>query len=134
VKPDGTAYPVATGWLRTAYPGIDTSKTLYERTDEAGNGDEVVDPYADFSTEDLALPGTTRQYHVEILPIGNQFAKGDRIRLYVLGTPIDMQPSPPGVNVLSIGGGIASARLIFPSYDPADPGASGPAFAQALGG
>lgn len=133
VKPDGTAYPVATGWLRTAYPGIEANRTLFERTDEAGNGEEVVDPYADFSSQDQALPGTTREYHVEILPIGNQFAKGDRIRLYILGTPMDMQPSPPGVNLLSIGGGITSARLILPTYDPAAPGRSGPAFIQALG-
>ncbi len=133
VKPDGTAYPVATGWLRTTYPGIEDSKTLFEPTDETRNGKEVVDPYTDFSSQTMTTPGTTREYHVEVLPIGNQFAKGDRIRLYVLGTPLDMQPSPPGTNVLSIGGGIASARLILPAFDPADPGASGAAFLQALG-
>jgi putative CocE/NonD family hydrolase len=115
VWPDGTAYPVATGWLRTDYPNVDLSdypntnqpKTLVEKG-------EIVDPYNDFTSQDPALPGTRREYHVEVLPIGNHFAVGHRIRLYILGTPGDMQGSPPGLDTLSLGG-VTLSHLVFPT-------------------
>jgi hypothetical protein len=100
---------VATGWLRTTYPHLDLSRSLL---DPAG---EVIDPYTDFSALTPPLPGTMQEYHVEVLPIGNHFAAGHRIRLYVLGTPIDMQGAPPGVDTLSIGG-LTLSRLILPTY------------------
>ena len=109
VWPDGTAYPVATGWLRTSYPNLDRAKSL---VDAAG---DVVDPYTLFGSQDPAAPGTMREYHVEVLPIGDHFAAGHRIRLYILGTPLDMEPPPPGVNVVSTGGPTLS-RLVFPTY------------------
>ena len=109
VWPDGTAYPVATGWLRTEYPGVDMARSV---VDQAG---DVIDPYNDFSTQDPALPGTVRQYHLEVLPIGNHFAAGHRIRLYLLGTPLDMQPPPPGLDTISTGG-LTLSRLVFPTY------------------
>ena len=109
VWPDGTAYPVATGWLRTEYPGVDMARSV---VDPAG---DVIDPYNDFSTQDPALPGTVRQYHLEVLPIGNHFAAGHRIRLYLLGTPLDMQPPPPGLDTISTGG-LTLSRLVFPTY------------------
>jgi predicted acyl esterase len=109
VWPDGTAYPVATGWLRTLYPGVDRSRSLVDR---AG---DVVDPYNDFSAQDPALPGAVREYHLEVLPVGNQFAAGHRIRLYVLGSPLDMEPPPPGLDTLSTGG-LTLSRLVFPTY------------------
>jgi len=62
VWPDGTAYPVTTGWLRTLYPDVDPAQSM---TDPAG---EIVDPYNEFGSFDPALPGTTREYHIEILP------------------------------------------------------------------
>jgi predicted acyl esterase len=108
VWPDGTAYPVATGWLRTLYPGYDPARSI---VDPAG---DVVDPYTDFSAQDPALPGAVRQYHLEVLPIGNHFAAGHRIRLYILGTPGDMQWAPPGLDTLTIGGA-AAARLTLPT-------------------
>ena len=108
VWPDGTAYPVATGWLRTLYPDVDPAQSM---TDPAG---EIVDPYNEFGSFDPALPGTTREYQVEILPIGNHFAAGHRIRLYILGTPGDMQGSPPGVDTVSMGG-MTLSHLIFPT-------------------
>ena len=108
VWPDGTAYPVATGWLRTSYPNIDPARSL---VDAAG---DVVDPYNVLSSPDPATPGTLRQYHLEVLPVGNHFAAGHRIRLYVLGTPLDMQPPASGLNTLSTGG-TTTARLVFPS-------------------
>ena len=52
VWPDGTAYPVATGELRTSYPNIVRPSSLVD-----SEGD-VVDPYNDFSTQDPASPGT----------------------------------------------------------------------------
>ncbi|MHB8681220.1 MAG: CocE/NonD family hydrolase [Acidimicrobiales bacterium] len=109
VWPDGTAYPVATGWLRTSYPGVDLSQSTL---DPAG---EVVDPYNDFSATNDAPLGATREYHVEVLPIGDHFAAGHRIRLYVLGTPFDMEGAPPGLDTLSIGGATLS-RIVFPTY------------------
>jgi putative CocE/NonD family hydrolase len=111
VKPDGTAYPVATGQLRTSYPGIIKPFTLF-----AAQGD-IVDPYTNFSSQDPPAIGESREYHVEILPIGNRFAAGDRIRLYLVGTPLDQLPSPPGLNTLFLGG-VTGSRLIFPTVGP----------------
>lgn len=112
VGPDGTAHPVATGELRTAYPNIVTSRST---VDSSGN---VVDPYNDFSAQSPAFPLATREYHMEIPPIGNQFGPGHRIRLYVLGTPFDQLPSLPGVNSVTVGG-ITGSRLLLPTAGPA---------------
>jgi predicted acyl esterase len=108
VSPDGSAEPVAQGQLRTAYPYIDRSRSLKDR-----RGD-IVEPYTDFSGLTPALPETTRRYHIEILPIGNHFAAGDRLRLYVVGTSMAMEGAPPGANTLSIGGATPS-KLLFPT-------------------
>jgi hypothetical protein len=108
VWPDGTAYTVATGQLRTSYPNIIKPSSLVD-----SEGD-VVDPYNDFSTQDPASPGATREYQVEILPIGNHFAAGHRIRLYLVGTPFDQLPSAPGLNTVSLGG-VTASRLILPT-------------------
>ena len=56
-----------------------------------------------------------REYHLEVLPIGNRFAARHRIRLYVLGTPLDMEPPPPAVDTLATGG-LMRSRLVFPTY------------------
>ncbi len=108
VKPNGTAYPVATGQLRTSFPDIIKPFTLFD-----AQGD-IVDPFTNYSTQDPPAIGLSRENHVEILPIGNRFAAGDRIRLYLVGTPIDQLPSPPGLNTLFLGG-ITASRLIFPT-------------------
>ncbi|HVV74557.1 MAG TPA: CocE/NonD family hydrolase [Mycobacteriales bacterium] len=110
VRPDGTAFPVATGALRTSYPLVDRSKSVI---DEHGR---VVDPYNRFGAPNHAAPGTVRRYQVELLPIGNQFAAGDRIRLYVLGTPVDQLASPPGLNTVHVGGA-APSRLLLPTVE-----------------
>jgi predicted acyl esterase len=39
---------------------------------------------------------TTGTYEVELMPSGNVFSPGDRIRLYILGTPLEQLPSLPG--------------------------------------
>lgn len=108
VWPDGVAYPVATGALRTAYPGVDRSRSLLD-----AHGD-VVEPWNVYSSQNLAAPGTTREYHVEILPMGNTFGVGHAIRLYLVGTPGDQMGAPPGANLVSIGGATPS-RLLLPS-------------------
>ena len=109
VAPDGTAYPVATGALRTSFPNILPSCSL---SDPKG---EVVDPCNDFSKMSVALPGTARTYQVEILPSGNVFSAGSRIRLYILGTPLDQVPSLLGLNTVSLGGaGGSASRLLLP--------------------
>jgi putative CocE/NonD family hydrolase len=111
VWPNGTAYPVATGQWRTAYPTVITPFSLFDP-----QGD-LVDPFTDFSGQRPAPVGATREYHVEILPIGNQFAAGHRIRVYLVGTPVDQLPSLPDVNTVTLGG-ITASRLIFPSVGP----------------
>ncbi len=123
VWPDGTAYPVASGWLRTQYPGLDTARSLVE-TGSAGVAD-VVDPYNEFSWQDDAAAGTTRQYHLEVLPIGNRFAAGHRIRLYILGTPGDMQGAPPALDAVSMGG-LTLSRLVLPTLGTSLGAAFGP--------
>lgn len=115
VWPDGTAYPIATGALRTTYPTVDRSRSLVDQ-----HGD-VVDPYNVYTQADPALPGQQRRYQVELLPTGNQFAAGSRIRVYVLGTPVDQAGAPPGVNTVSLGGATPSG-LLLPTVG------SGPAF------
>jgi hypothetical protein len=107
VAPDGTAYPVATGALRTSFPNVLPSCSL---SDAQG---EVVDPCNDFSQMSNGLPGTARSYQVELLPMGNVFAAGSRIRLYILGTPLDQLPSLPGLNTVTLGGASGS-RLLLP--------------------
>jgi predicted acyl esterase len=107
VWPDGTAYPIGTGALRTSFPKVDSSRSLVE------NG-RIVDPYNDYSTQSDALPGQKREYQVEIMPMGNVFAAGSRIRVYVLGTPVDQLASPPGVNAVSLGG-LTPSQLLLPS-------------------
>jgi putative CocE/NonD family hydrolase len=107
VAPDGTAYPVATGALRTSFPNVLPSCSL---SDAQG---EVVDPCNDFSKMSNASPGTTRTYQVELLPMGNVFSAGSRIRLYILGTPLDQIPSLPGLNTVTLGGASGS-RLLLP--------------------
>ena len=112
VWPDGTAHPVATGQLRTAFPRVDRARSL---TDPRTR--DIVEPYTDFATEVPAPVGVTREYHLEILPMGNHFAAGHRLRLYVVGTSLAMNGSPPGVNSLSIGG-VTTSRLLLPSLQP----------------
>jgi uncharacterized protein len=107
VAPDGTAYPVATGALRTSFPDLVGSCSL---TDPEG---DVVDPCNDYSQTSDARPGTTRTYQVELLPMGNVFSAGSRIRLYILGTPLDQLPSLPGLNAITLGGATGS-RLLLP--------------------
>jgi hypothetical protein len=107
VAPDGTAYPVATGALRTSFPNILASCSL---RDAQG---QVVDPCNDYTAMSSAAPGTARTYQVELLPTGNVFSAGSRIRLYILGTPLDQVPSLPGVNTVSLGG-TGGSQLLLP--------------------
>jgi hypothetical protein len=104
---DGTAYPVATGALRTSFPNILPSCSL---RDAQG---QVVDPCNDYTAMSSAAPGTARTYQVELLPTGNVFSAGSRIRLYILGTPLDQIPSLPGVNTVSLGG-TGGSQLLLP--------------------
>jgi uncharacterized protein len=107
VAPDGTANAVATGQLRTSYPRVERARSLVE-------GGDIVEPYADFSAPTPAPPGTLREYHLEILPVGNHFAAGHRLRLYVVGTSGAQQGAPAAVDSLSIGGPTPS-RLVLPT-------------------
>ncbi|MDP9140750.1 MAG: CocE/NonD family hydrolase [Pseudomonadota bacterium] len=118
VWPDGQAYAVGVGRLRTTYPGIDPERSVYN------NDGEIVQPYGIYSENDLALAGQQREYNVEFWPIGNRFETGHRMRLYLLGASLFML-SVPGVNAVSIGGDTPSA-LMLPVIPGSDlPGAIG---------
>jgi hypothetical protein len=114
VSPGGTAHPVATGQLRTRYPRVLRSRSLIDPRTGA-----VVQPYADFTTPDPAQPGARRAYRIEINPIGNHFAAGHRLRLYIVGTSAAQAGLDPrvgvthGLNSISIGGATPS-RLLLP--------------------
>ncbi|MES2490887.1 MAG: CocE/NonD family hydrolase [Pseudomonadota bacterium] len=112
VWPDGNAYAVGVGRLRTGFPNIDRDRSVID-----ANG-EVVQPYGDYSAVMPALPGQGREYHVEFWPVGNHFAAGHRLRLYLLGTSLFMLPAP-GVNLVSIGGATPS-RLLLPVLPDSD--------------
>jgi predicted acyl esterase len=107
VWPDGRAFPIGQGRLRTSYPDIDRSRSLIDA------GGEVVQPYGVYSAKQLATPGRTREYHVEFWPLGNHFAAGHRLRLYLVGTAATMLPTLPSINTVSLGGDTRS-RLLIP--------------------
>ncbi|HWY24010.1 MAG TPA: CocE/NonD family hydrolase C-terminal non-catalytic domain-containing protein, partial [Nevskia sp.] len=112
VWPDGTAYPIAAGRLRTSFPNVVAARSV---TDANG---QMVQPYGDYSANDPALPGAVREYHLEFWPIGNVFPAGHRLRLYLVGTSDFMLPQV-GVNLVSIGGATPS-RLLLPVLPGSD--------------
>lgn len=107
VSPDGSAHPVATGRLRTAYPDVDADKSLHD-----GKGN-VVQPYGVYASKDDATPTVQRRYSVEFWPIGNRFKKGDRLRLDIVGVSAYHLPSVPSLNSVTVGGPDGS-RLLLP--------------------
>lgn len=107
VHPNGDAYPLAQGRLRTSFPDIVASKSV---KDSAGN---VVQPHADFSQKQYPLPLLARKYQVEFWPIGNRFQAGHRLRLYIMGTSPLMLPPAPGMNTVWTGTQMPS-RLLLP--------------------
>jgi len=106
VWPDGTAHAVGIGRLRTSYPNVIAERS---RIDDGG---EIVEPYPDHSAKTPAMPAAMREYHVEFWPVGNRFKAGHRVRLYLVGPPMYMLPSPD-LNLVSIGGNTPS-RLLLP--------------------
>jgi predicted acyl esterase len=128
VAPDGTAHPVATGRLRTAYPGVDLSRSLVDDTGA------IVQPYGRYDQPDPAPIGQERRYHVELWPIGNRFQSGHRLRLHIVGASAFHQPSLPALNTIRLGGGDGS-RLLLPLLPGSDIGsaATTPAVAASPG-
>jgi uncharacterized protein len=112
VAPNGIANAVGVGRLRSGFPNIILSRSLIDAQGQ------VVQPYGDYSALDPAVPGSTRELHVEFWPIGNHFAAGHRLRLYLVGTSAYMLPAI-GLNLVSIGGGTAS-RLLLPVLPGSD--------------
>ncbi|MGH7804416.1 MAG: CocE/NonD family hydrolase C-terminal non-catalytic domain-containing protein, partial [Candidatus Binatia bacterium] len=112
VWPDGSPHPVGIGRLRTSFPYVVPERSLVD-----GNG-EIVQPYADHAAKTYAMPAETREYHVELWPIGNRFQAGHRLRLYLLGPPNYVLPAP-SVNLVSIGGNTPS-RLLLPVLPGSD--------------
>jgi putative CocE/NonD family hydrolase len=114
VHPDGSAHPVATGRLRSTYPLVDEARSLKD----PGTGD-IVQPYARFDRKTPTMPGTERQYRVELWPIGNRFRAGHRLRLHVLGVSGYHQTAGGGVNVVRVGGS-GGSRLLLPVLPGSD--------------
>jgi len=132
VWPDGSSHPVAAGRLLSAYPKVIATKSLYD-----GQGD-LVQPYGDYSAKSDDTPAVERSYQIEFWPIGNDFRRGHRIRLVILGASAASMPSVPAVNSVRLGGPDAS-RLLLPmlpapnSSQPHCPLASGRIQGQSLG-
>jgi putative CocE/NonD family hydrolase len=125
VAPDGTAHPVATGRLRTAYPGVDLSRSLVDDTGA------IVQPYGRYDQPDPAPIGQERRYHVELWPIGNRFQAGHRLRLHIVGASAYHQPSLPALNTIRLGGDNGS-RLLLPLLPGSDIGSAATAPALAV--
>jgi putative CocE/NonD family hydrolase len=106
VAPDGTAHPVATGRLLTAYPRVNRAKSLRR-------GGEIVQPYNVLREKTPATPGEERLYRVELWPVGNRFAAGHRVRVQVVGASGASAPGVPALNTVSVGAG-AGSRLLLP--------------------
>jgi predicted acyl esterase len=114
VSPDGVAHPVASGRLLSSFPKVDRKRSL--RRDG-----EIVQPYGEFDAKDPAAPGTERRYRVELWPVGNRFAAGDRLRLTLLSASGASQAGIPAVNTVTVGAGSGS-RLLFPVLPGSDIG------------
>jgi hypothetical protein len=112
VWPDGSAHPMATGRLRSSYPGVDEAASLI---DPSGS---IVQPYGRYDDPDPAAIGEERRYHVELWPIGNQFDAGHRLRLHVIGISGASQPSVPAVNTIRLGP--EGSRLLLPLLPGSD--------------
>ncbi|WP_354697961.1 Cocaine esterase [Paraconexibacter sp. AEG42_29] len=125
VFPDGRAFAVGVGRLRTTFPDIDRSRSLI---DAAG---EVVQPYGVYDRKQPATPGQTREYHVEFWPVGNRFAAGHRIRVYLTGISGYMLPGTPAINTVALGGSTPSRFLLPVLPDSAAKGAGDAALAAA---
>lgn len=97
VWPDGRVFSVAQGRLRTSFPSVDRSKSMFDTRGE------MVQPYAIHTTKNYAPTGTTRRYNVEFWPVGNRFKAGHRLRLYITGTSPLMLAPPAGTNSVSTG-------------------------------
>lgn len=107
VAPDGSAHPVATGRLRSAYPDIDPERSL---RDDLGR---IVQPYGRYDVRRSAAAGEERRYLVELWPIGNRFRAGHRLRLHIVGASAFHTPSLPAINTVHVGGPDGS-RLLLP--------------------
>ncbi|HWV27541.1 MAG TPA: CocE/NonD family hydrolase C-terminal non-catalytic domain-containing protein, partial [Aeromicrobium sp.] len=106
VAPDGTANPMTTARLNTAFPHIVESKSLYR-------DGKLVQPYGDFSKTTLAALGRVRTYHVEMWPVANRFKAGHRIQVTLVGQSIQAPLGLPSLNSVVLGGAQASS-LTFP--------------------
>jgi predicted acyl esterase len=114
VFPDGSAHPVATGRLSTAYPTVNRRRSLRRRG-------EIVQPYGAYGRRSPAPPGSERRYRIELWPIGNRFRAGHRIRLDIVGASAFSMPGRPGLNTVRVGEGSGS-RLLLPVLSGSDLG------------
>lgn len=99
VWPDGSAHPLTVGRLSTDYPGVDTSRSLFDPTTH-----RLVQPYGIYDQQSPPAIGQSRLYHVEFWPIGNRFEAGHRLRLDLTGVSAASTPGVPGLNTVQVGG------------------------------
>lgn len=112
VWPDGSTHPMTVGRLNTAFPGVVKEKSLY-------SDGLLVQPYGDYSSPQLALPGVARDYHVELWPLANRFKAGHRIQVSLVGQSALSLPTVPSLNTVTTGGGSGS-RLVLPTVPGSD--------------
>jgi uncharacterized protein len=107
VWPDGSNHVVGTGRLRTSFPDIDPARSL---VDASG---AIVQPYGIFDAKQPAGVGQQRRYFVEFWPLGNRFAAGHRLRLYLVGVSAYHLPAGVAVDRVAVGGA-GGSRLLVP--------------------
>ncbi len=112
VWPDGTAHPMATGRLKSNFPGVDLDRSLVD-----GDGN-IVQPYGRYDVHDRAEPTVERRYHVEFWPVGNRFKAGHRLRLHLFGSSGFYVPPAPAVNTVRLGAG--QSRFLVPVLPGSD--------------
>jgi predicted acyl esterase len=112
VFPDGSAHPVATGRLSTAYPAVNRRRSLRRRG-------QIVQPYGAYGRRQPARPGEGRVYRIELWPIGNRFRAGHRLRLHLVGASAFSMPGLPALNTVRVGAGSGS-RLLLPVLPGSD--------------
>jgi hypothetical protein len=59
-------------------------------------------------------PGVARSYQLAFWPIGNEFKRGDRVRLMILGASVASLLGLPEINTVSLGRA-SGTRLLLPA-------------------
>ena len=103
IHPDGAAEEIAKGWLKASLRKLDPEKSAESR------------PYYTFDEFQKLTPGEPTYMEVEIMPSGNIFQEGSRLKVQVSGKApgflSDWHRRPRGQHTLYFGGDHASYLL-----------------------